>query len=340
MPYEVIITGATGFVGQRVIQRIEKYYDKRDILCLTWSRDFANRNRHVENAGRRLLTKLKIKTKDVDLVTRQGLENLPLGVDTVINIAANTNTSDPDHRCNDEGVVNLLDALGNIKPKMHFVQISTVAFMTGRLNCDVGIDENTQPIPTNEYGRTKLRAEDYLIKMCKKKGFKLTIIRLNTVYGSGSRPDSMFDLLDKWVKKDSLITRINWPGMTSIIHVDDAAEAILRLSRMPPVESKYDIFTLYAESLSFSQINREVYKYLGKSYRPLNFPAWFWKCLAFGRRFIPYLESILPASWYNPIWRVGLIEDDVVYCETDKAFKRLPGWKPRKLAANTSQLFF
>ena len=337
----ILITGATGFVGQKVIQQIRKYYDRKDILCLTWNKDFSNRNKYVEGAGRRLLTGLGIKTRDVDLVTGQGLENLPLGVDTVINIAANTNTSDPDQRCNDEGVVNLLNALGYIDPKIHFIQISTVAFMAGRLNCETGIDESTRPEPTNEYGRSKLRAEEYLIKMCQTRKFKLTIIRLNTVYGSGARPDSMFELLGKWTKRDSIITRINWPGLTSIIHADDAAQAILRLSRMSPGSGVYNIFTLYAESLSFSQICQGIYKCLGRNYKPINLPTWFWECLVIGRGFIPYLEPISPSSWYNPIWRMGLIVDNVVYCDTTKVFKKLPGWKPKKLAdANTSRLFF
>lgn len=328
----ILVTGATGFVGQRVIAQLAMHYNPREILCLNWKYYRTNKNREIETRGRKLISDLGIQARDVDMVTGEGMNNLPKHVSLVINIAANTDTSSSDHRCNDVGVANLIKYVGRSLKGCHFLQISTIAFMAGRTITNRGIRLSDSPCPTNEYGRSKLRGEELLLTACKKFGFSLTILRLNTVYGPGSRPDSMFELLIKWSKAGSLPSRINWPGLTSLVHVNDVAAVVLNLLKKVPKKGICKTYIVYGESLKLCEICEIVYRGVNKKYQRINVPGIVWKSLSALRRWIPVLEPVLPSGVYNQVWRLGLIVDDVVYCEAKELSKRLPRWKPLKLA--------
>ena len=55
------------------------------------------------------------------------------------------------------------------------------------------------------------------------RGYEYTILRLATVYGPGAKTDGLFDSLFKLTSKGSILGRLNWPGRTSIVHVEDVA---------------------------------------------------------------------------------------------------------------------
>lgn len=323
----VIITGATSFVGRRLAPMALKYFDRSEILCLAWKKD-----NPTGLANRKILEKAKLTIKKVDLVTKEGLNDLPKSPNIVIHLAANTDTSDTNHRVNYEGTKNLIKSLGKLGPETHLIYTSTTVFYGGRTDCSKPLDESSTITPTNEYGRTKLRAEQFLRKHCQQHGYRLTILRLGTVYGKNSRPKSLFKLIPEKIKEGSILTRLNWPGLTSIIHVDDVAKALLLFAtKKLPKPGKPEIYILSAESLSLAQISAELHKALEIKYRPIKLPTFFWKTAAYSRRFVPYLEKILPASLYNYFWRASLIVDNAVWCENNKALKALPGWHPRLL---------
>ena len=120
------------------------------------------------------------------------------------------------------GIENLLTAIGEIGPQTHVIFTSSVAVMDNRKTFDAPLTSDTaiDGPPLSQYGISKLRAEDYLKALAKKSGFRLTILRLCTVYGPQPRPNTFFDLLKREVKKRSVVSRLNWPGLTSFIHVE------------------------------------------------------------------------------------------------------------------------
>lgn len=322
----IVTTGTTGFIGQRVLSLLSTNFPKKNILCL-----IKNSTEKEEVRGQVLHKKLGIKTKKVDLQKGEGLTNLPQIPDVVIHMAANTNTSMRDHRVNDIGTINLTKAFKELGPKTHLIYTSTTAHSGGRKDCSEPIDEATEPFPTNEYGRTKLNAENYLIKECKRQKFRLTILRLNTVYGKNARPNSMFMLMKEMIKSSAFPARLNWPGLTSIIHVDDVAKAIVELISLRPYPGKPQIFVVYSESLTLQDISKIMHSKMKKKYKPITLPLKLWSLGAYGKRYIPYLENILPIKLYNLVWRSGLIVDNSVYCESKKLSKKLKNWRPKKL---------
>lgn len=321
----VIITGADGFIGQHLAPLAIKKIKKR-FSCFVGSSET-----DLEKRGVKILKQNGVKFSSVDLITGKNLNKLPESPELIIHLAANTDTSTPNHKVNDLGTKNLFNALKLSGPKTHFIYTSTTVLFSGRKNADKPITNKTAPKPTNEYGRTKLAAEKFLISACIKNKIPLTIIRINTVYGNDPRKYKMFASLKTLILSNSIISRLNWPGLTSIVHVKDVAEIILKLSKKPPKPGHIQTFILYSENLTLSEISKLMHQKLKVDYHPINLPGYFWKICAYLRRFIPLLENLLPSHIYNMFWRAGLIVDHVIYCKSGELFKMYPGWKPRKL---------
>lgn len=328
----VIITGANGFIGQHLAPRALKYLKRSEIICIISEK---MRDPLLETRGKKILKKNGLKILKVDLVTGRGLDKLPKYPKLVIHLAANTDTSVADHRVNDIGTKNLIAALSP-KNKTHIIYTSTTAVVSGRLNCSKEFNEQTTPIPNNEYGRSKLRAENFLKESCAKDKFSLTITRLSTVYGGDPRKRKMFKALKEYIVRGFFIARLNWPGKTGIIHVDDVVSAILSFAKKPPKQNM-QLYVLNAENLSLPQISQIMHNKMGMDYKPINLPKLFWRLCSLGRKFLPLIEKLTTPSLYNLIWRASLLVDSVVYCKSSRISKILPKWKPTKLV-NVSEV--
>ncbi|HEX6977548.1 MAG TPA: NAD(P)-dependent oxidoreductase [Patescibacteria group bacterium] len=331
--YKIIVTGSTGFVGRRLIKLLVKKYNSKDILCLIW-----DRNSNLEKSGRKILKDLKLNTKKIDLVTGQGLKNLPKSPKLIIHLAANTDTNEKDHRVNDIGVKNLLDAFSPIAPDTHIIHISTMVAMSGRKNCSKPFSESNPLSPNNEYTRTKANGEKIILERQKKENFRLTILRPNTIYGSGMRPDSLFDFVKKLILKKSLLARLNWPGLSSLICVDDVAKAILLAVNNPPKPGKNNIFFLHGENITLAEISRQLHQKLNTPYKVIVMPKLFWSMASLERYFIPILEKVTNPKTFNLAWRASLIVENVIYCNSTKMKKTFPTWSPRKLSEEIKRI--
>jgi nucleoside-diphosphate-sugar epimerase len=323
----IIVTGATGFIGARVVAKLAEQHPAHEVVCLVRA---VNNKREAH--GREILANLNLKTIEVDLVTGKGLEQVPRSPELVINLAANTDTEDGDHSCNDAGVKNLYQAIQPLSASTHFLQVSTTALFAGRRNASVPFTEKTPPVATNEYGRSKLRGEEFIARQAAEQNFCLTICRLTTVWGKGMRENSFFDVLRKRVLARSLATRLNWPGLTDLIHVDDAAELIVKLSGRPGQPGIPSVYTLSTEAMTLAHVNHLIHAKLGLPYRQINLPMTFWMITAASRPFIHSLERLMPGRFYNSIWRATLVADNVIYADTAKIKAAYPGRNPKLLA--------
>jgi len=321
----IIVTGATGFIGRRVVKLLVRKYKPSSILCLIWKK-----NSELETSGRKILSNLMVKTIKVDLVTKANLKPIIKSPSIVIHLAGNTDTYSSDYRCNDIGTRNLLECLKGLGPKTHFVHISTTAIMSGRLNCKNTFNENATPVPTNNYGFSKLTAETLVQKSCLKHGFKLSIIRYPTVYGKDPRKNSFFDYLKGLIEKNSPLMRLNWPGLSSFVHVDDAAKSVLLMLDKPPKPRRWEIFNVSTESLTLKQISILLYNKMKLKYKPLYLPKIIWRILTQTRPVIYKLENYLSPTIYNSLWRATLLIDNVIFC--NKLENTFSQWKPLLLS--------
>jgi len=330
----ILLTGATGFVGRSVAIEMAKYFNKKDILCLGWLGDDK-----INHKNKEMLERKGFSVELVDLITKKNFDKIPQKIKIVVHMAANVNTADPDHRINDIGTRNLINHL-RLNSNSHFIHTSTTVHTVGHLDCRGGINENTPSIPTNEYGRTKLNAEKILIKKCRKDNFRLTIARLNTVYGPDPRPNSMFLQLPDMIKRGSLFTKMNWPGKTALVHVKDVAYVVSRFAtNITPPKGKPVVYIVFSENIQMREIVKLMHKQLKVPYKPLHMPRAFWNIAKYLRRFVPRFEGILPTSLYGSIWRASLIVDDVVYCTSGKLEEKIPDWRKKRLKETISSIF-
>lgn len=319
----ILVTGATGFIGKRLVSLLVKKYKPSSILCLGW-----NKNNEMEIEGRETLSKLGVRIKKIDLVTSSGMEAISKTPKLVIHLAGATDTSSSNYDCNDKGTKNLLGCLKRMGPQTHFIHISTTAIMSGRKNCRKPFNEELTPNPTNEYAKTKLKAEEFVKKACEEKNFRLTILRYPTVYGKNPRKNSFFDFVGKLILNNSFIVRLNWPGLSSFVHVEDAAQAIILASEKPPKAGKCEVYNVSTESLTLQKISRMIYRKLGNRYKSLKLPRLFWRTASLFRPIIYRTEKYLPPKIYNLFWRASLLVDNVIYCDATKFKKRFPKWSP------------
>lgn len=318
----IVVTGATGFIGQRLISLLVKEYKPGDILCLVW-----NRNNPRELAARKFLKKLGVKIKLVDLLDRDSLTELPENPKVVFHLAATTDTALSDHRCNNLGTKNLISSLKMVRSTI-FVHIGTSAMYCGRLDCSKPITERTSPAPSNNYGRTKLEAEKLLVRDSCKRNYSLNILRPPTVYGSNPRDNSLFDFLKKLILARSLLARLNWLGLTSLVWVDDMAKSIVWSAKHPARSGKPKEYIVSSEELTLADVSRLMHQKLGITYEEIRLPNWLWKLFAKWRRCVFWLERFLPSKIYNLPWRATLVIDNVLYCDASNLNKSYPTWKP------------
>ena len=324
----IVLSGASGFVGRRLALRAKSKYGSADLTCLVWDSPHA-----YEQQGQAFLGRAGVSFLPVDLVTGQGLSRLARRPKIVYHLAANTFTATRDHRCNDLGTQHLIQALGPLGPDCHVLFTSSVAVMDHRSEYSQPLTEETPlySTPCTPYGRSKLRAEEWLRDRAEKEGFSLTILRLVTVYGSGPRPTSIFYELQKQVRAGALLTRVNWPGLTGFVHADDAVEALERLSERPPPPGASETYLVQTEAQALATVSAWLHRALDIPYRPVSLPPIFWRIGSWVGRRKKWLEKALPLRLYNLLWRGSLLVDHVFWCQTDKLAQALPGWKPRLL---------
>lgn len=324
----IIVTGASGFIGRRLAARLQTVQPGSELLCLVKDKEDA-----FGGSGVEFLLSRSVRPVEVDIVCGSGLQGLPRpGV--VFHLAANTHTWEGDHGCNDVGTRNLFRALGLLGPTNHVVFTSTTAVMDNRENLEgaLGPLEMVVNKPLSLYGQSKWRAERFLRAESARQRFPLSIVRLCTVYGPEPRPNTLFDVLKQEVTRQTLASRLNWPGLTSFIHVDDVVSCLIEIGDTPPEPGQTRVHLLATESKTLAEVSALLYWAKGLAYRMVSLPKMTWRALQSVHWICRWGTNLLPARAFNALWRLNLIVNPVFHCDTTGTAKWLPNFKPRLMA--------
>lgn len=207
----VAITGASGFVGRRLVQRHLAKGDSVRILTRAPASDIALPKGVTACRG--------------DLTGERGdLEKFVAGADVLYHCAAELHDSDRMHFVNVFGTGNLAEAAAN--RIRHWVQLSSVAIY-GRQPAG-RVSESTPPDERNTYptSLTKLAAEKVVREYAGKGGFSFSILRPCKIYGA-DMSDASLRSLAAYVRR-GLFFFIGQPGVSAnYVHVDNVIEALL-----------------------------------------------------------------------------------------------------------------
>ena len=312
-----LVTGATGFIGRRLVRRLLADFGPESVMCFTRAATASIEAQALEgyrSMGLRLIRG--------DLVNDPITSERPPAVQVVFHLAANIDTEATEAQAsvNDVGTRRFLDWLRPMARGARIVYTSSVAVHDRDRLPTTAISEDSPLVPRTAYGVTKLRGEMILRERADQDGYSWTILRLPTVYGPGQKTEGLFDQMVRMARNGSLVGRIDWPGRTSVIYVDDVADVMIEFGLR--AEAAGQIYCLASDesSLTVGELAREVGRAVGRPISPIAIPSPLMKVmrlLAWNRA----LQAAMPKFARLTFWRLSLIVSDGFWFDTAK-FRR------------------
>jgi short-subunit dehydrogenase len=209
------ITGAAGFVGRHVCKLLTQ--SGCEVRALVRREDAE-------------LTRYGVKLWIGDLWDKHLLQEAITDAGIIIHCAGDARFGNGSHyhKENVELTEHVIHATKLYSNNARFVYVSTIGSVDRAKEdqCNTPLTEESPPLPTSDYGRSKLNAEQEV----KLSGLPFSIIRPAMVVGSDMRPDSHFSVFARQSLTGSLVAHFGWSGKFSVIHVDDLASGILAVA--------------------------------------------------------------------------------------------------------------
>jgi nucleoside-diphosphate-sugar epimerase len=310
----LLITGATGFIGRHLIRRLLRDHPPGAIVCLVKIPD----SQHELDAVAALCS-MGVRVIEGDLNDPNvSQEKPPADVHIVYHLAANTDTAATAEELlvNETGCRNLLAWLAGSLTQARVVYSSSIAVLDRDRRVEGPLNEHSPCVPRTEYGRSKLRGEHVIQVNAQALGCQYTILRLATVYGPGAKDGGLFDRLMKDTRKHRLLARLNWPGRTSIVHVDDVTAIMVMLAAHPAAANEtYCIANPDAPTIG--ALAETIADVVEPSVDPVRVPRWAWdltRTIAWTRS-MQLLGAVVAQTTF---WRLTLMIDDGFWFDTSK----------------------
>jgi UDP-glucose 4-epimerase len=297
----ILVTGATGFIGRRLVEELDRRNTK--VIALT-------RNRGTENV---LWSKNSIEIRYGDFDNPDTLDGVCKRVDTVLHLAGfahvdNINGGDAEElhrRVSVDGTRVLLRETVRASVK-RFVFISSVKAMgEGGPSC---LDEAHVEQPVSAYGRAKLAAEELVLEVGRMHGLHVCNLRLPLVYGRGNKGN--IPRMIKAIDHGLFPPLPEFNNKRSMVHVDDVVQAILLAADKPESHGQ-----TYVVTDGHVYTTREIYtmicEMLGKTVPHWTVPLGILRAVALvgdvigrlrGRSFVfdsQALGKLVCSAWYS-----------------------------------------
>ncbi len=302
----VMLTGATGFIGSHVAERLIR---KKIVPHL-----FIRRRINLINSLEKKGAKIYVAQPDNLETLKKSLQN----ADTVIHCAGATKALSERGfiKANVAFTNNILNLLGK-QQKLIFISSQAAA---GPSNSLVPIDEGAEPSPLTHYGKSKLLAEDCVRKWGKENDNNYVILRPSIVYGPGER--NLYKAF-KLIKKGLFLLPGSGKINLSIIHVEDLVNAIMTAAENSATGEIY--FISSNEGHSWEEIGESIRIALNRTYLvgiklpiPLAYPAaYFFDLMSFITRKPSLFNSQKIIEMKQSAW----------LCSNRKIKEQL-GWEP------------
>jgi nucleoside-diphosphate-sugar epimerase len=208
---KVLLTGASGFVGSHILDRLRA----RDIPTVLLLRPTSSQRFIAPHLP-------SVEVRPGSVTDRASLEAALVGITHVIHCAGATKARSASEffHANQEGTRNLVAAANARSPQVErFVHISSLA-ATGPASPASPARESDRPQPVSDYGKSKLAGELEVRHHCRA---PYVVLRPPAVYGPR---DSEFLRLFKAVKAH-LLPRPPGSQILSLVFVKDLAEAVV-----------------------------------------------------------------------------------------------------------------
>ena len=251
-PGTVMITGAAGFIGSRLVERLAGEGRRVVALDCLLEHPYPAAGKEVRLKALGLLP--GVEAHRVDMAD-SGLADLLPGVDAVVNLAAMTGldpgASAADYRqANVEATGSLIEAcLGAGVVRLVHASTSSVygAVADG--------DESAPLEPISDYGQTKLEGEQLVLGATRERRLPATVLRYFSVFGPGQRPDMGYRrLIDSVLSGREFTVFGDGTQTRSSTYVDDVVDATLKALFAPAGTVVGEVFNVAGgESVSLNE---------------------------------------------------------------------------------------
>lgn len=303
---KVLVTGATGFIGRRLVDRLQK--DGVEVLSLV--RD----SRHGLPEG--------VRPVYGDILSPESLADHGQGCDRLFHLAALI-TFDPRKKgemikVNAQGTAIVLEAARRWKVKRSVVVSSgcTIGLSyapDGLLTEDAPLDNKL--LKANPYMESKILAEREALKAAREQ--EVVVVNPTTIYGPG----------DWRLNSGTLVLTIAGarvlpvpPGGSNVVDVDDVVEGILAAGERGESGRRY---ILGGENLRFQKIFQMIAQVVGRSPVMVRIPGWMRKPVS--------AATWLAARMFGGRFLTPQIVNDLFafkFYSSARAHQEL-GWSPR-----------
>lgn len=212
----ILLTGATGFIGKHIYERLLQIYGEEKVVVLTSDDAFPGRHLLHNNYS-----------FDGDIFVDSGFSN----IDTIIHAGAfipkDSGEADLIYESN-TNICNTYQLLESNLPNLHkFIFLSTIDVYCS--NNDI-ITENSLVNPVSMYGYSKLYCEEMIKKWARQNNITAQLLRIGHVYGPGeeSYKKLMPVMIDKVIRGENVTIFGSGEAKRSFIFIKDVVDAILK----------------------------------------------------------------------------------------------------------------
>ncbi|MBB1488224.1 NAD-dependent epimerase/dehydratase family protein [Oceanospirillum sediminis] len=250
----VLLTGSSGFVGNRLYHRLS-----------------ADGDLHLMTAGRK-------EDDHPDHFVMPDFDgntdwSEPLqGVDVVVHCAgrAHVMNEDPVYAREQFNVVNVLATVRLAESAVRSGVKRLIFISSVKVNGEKGCYSPEQtPVPADPYGDSKWIAEQQLVDIAEKTGLEVVIIRPPLVYGPGVRAN--FRTLMRWVSKGIPLPLAAVRARRSLVYVDNLVDFICFCLQHPDVANE-TFMVSDGQDLTIGELLSKTAQAMGRSSRLFALP--------------------------------------------------------------------
>lgn len=257
---KTMITGATGFIGNRLVEILTNGGNIVNALC-----------RKTSDKSR--LTHPNIKVFDGDILDKTSLEEAMQGCENVYHLAAYARNwaKNPAvfFEYNTNSLRNIFDSA--LKQKIKRVLFTSSSVVFGNSNCVPTNERSTRSLsPLTVYEASKLKAED-IVDEYLSKGLEIVTVYPTRLFGPGilAESNSVTVMIDLYLKGKWRMILGNGMSSGNYAFIDDVAEGMINAMNFSKSGGRY---ILGGENLTFNKFFSLVSEKSEKKYRMIHIP--------------------------------------------------------------------